>query len=153
MSKKGRPNTYKKSSVKNSSKSFNFLKLFKVLIVILGFVGATSLAVNAYSKQSKIQHDLSVIGNGKPTVVEVHDPSCKLCKRLQSNLGKAKADFVDDIQFKTADITKRNGKAFSSKYQVPHVTLVFFDEKGELVESLQGVSSSDTIRENLEDLL
>ena len=156
MSVKGKKSNKNNSSVnKNSKKTttpFNFSKVFKRVFITLCFFSVVAVPVYAYMQNSKIEHDLSVVGNGKPTVVQIHDPGCRLCDQLKSNLGKVKGEFKGKIQFKTANIIKRNGKIFASKHNVPHVTLLFFDKKGNRVNTMQGVSSSDDIKYNLEKL-
>lgn len=151
MSKKGRkPN---KTAVKNKApKSLNYPKILKRVFITLCLLGAIVVLLNVYFKQSKVEHDLSVIGNGKPTLVQIHDPGCRLCQRLQSNVDKVKGEFKDVIQFKIANIAKQKGKRFASKHNVPHVTLLFFDKQGERVNTMQGVSSADEIKSNLKYL-
>ena len=153
MSLKGKKSN--KVEAKQSNKptqSFNYTKAIKKVFVTLCFLSVIAVPVYAYMQNSKVEHDLSVVGNGTPTVVQVHDPGCRLCNRLKSNLGKVKGDFKDKIQFKTANILKQKGKDFASKYNVPHVTLLFFDKKGERVDTMQGVSSSKDIQSSLQRL-
>ncbi|MEH6457507.1 MAG: thioredoxin domain-containing protein, partial [Cocleimonas sp.] len=116
------------------------------------FFSVIAVPVYAYMQNSKVEHDLSVIGNGTATVVQVHDPGCRLCNRLKSNLGEVKGEFKDKIQFKTANILKPKGRVFASKHNVPHVTLLFFDKKGQRVNTMEGVSSSDDIKSSLQRL-
>lgn len=153
MSVKGKKPTKKKSKNKtHSSASFDFSKMFRKIFVTLCFLSVIAVPVYAYMQNSKVEHDLSVVGNGLPTVVQIHDPGCRLCNRLKSNLAKVKGDYRDKIQFKTANILKQKGKDFAAKHNVPHVTLLFFDKKGEHVNTMQGVSSSVDIEANLQQL-
>jgi hypothetical protein len=100
------------------------------------------------------RHDLSVIGNGIPTVVQVHDPSCRLCQQLRSNLLAATSALDDQaLQVRIADIGSVTGANFASSHQVPHVTLLFFDARGNLVENLQGVKSEEEIERSVKSLL
>jgi len=106
-----------------------------------------------YSNTNKIKYDLSVIGNGTPTVVQIHDHNCQLCRQLKSNLDDVKTDFTEEIQFKTANILAKKGASFAQKHDVAHVTLLFFNGQGKRVNTLQGVSSKDDIRTALEQLV
>jgi thioredoxin-like negative regulator of GroEL len=106
-----------------------------------------------YSNNTKAEYDLSVIGNGTPTVVQIHDHNCRLCRQLKSNLDDVKKDFSDKVQFKTANILAKKGAEFAQKHQVAHVTLLFFNKKGQRANVLQGVSSKDEIRSALEQLI
>lgn len=106
-----------------------------------------------YTDIKKPEYDLSVIGNGTATVVQIHDPNCQLCRRLRSNVDSVKEEFTKKIQFKTANIASPKGRSFASKHQVPHVTLLFFDKKGRKVNTLQGVTSKENIKAALAQLL
>lgn len=157
MAKKKRKIKKKNSNtVTNKTKApkpFNYKKTFKRLFIALCFFTVIAIPVYAYMQNSKVEHDLSVVGNGTPAVVQIHDPGCRLCNRLKSNLGDVKGEFKDKIQFKTANILKKKGRDFAAKYQVPHVTLLFFDKKGKRVDTLQGVSSSEDIKSSLDKLV
>jgi len=153
MSNKGKKSNKNNSKAKAKvSTSFNYSKIFKRFFVTLSLLAVIAIPFVAYTQKSEIEHDLSVLGNGTPTVVQIHDPSCQLCQRLKNNLGKVMAEFEDKIQFKTANIAKQKGKRFASKYNVPHVTLLFFDKKGKRVNTMQGVSTSEDIKTNLQSL-
>ena len=110
---------------------------------ILAMVG---VAMAAYHNNKQIEYDLSVIGNGTPTVVQIHDPSCQLCRRLNSNLNSVKGDFKADIQFKTANLASDEGRRFAQRHKVEHVTLMFFSKRGKRVNTIQGVTPADDIR-------
>ena len=149
MSLKGK----NKTSVRNkATKTYNYSKTLKRIFITLCFLSIIVVPVYAYIQNSKVEYDLSVVGNGKPTVVQIHDPGCRLCNRLKSNLGEVKGEFKDKIQFKTANILKPKGRVFASKHNVPHVTLLFFDKKGQRVNTMEGVSSSDDIKSSLQSL-
>lgn len=152
MSLKGKKSNKNKTAKKKSTNTFNFAHVLKKALVVFCFLGVIAVPVYAYMQNSKAEHDLSVVGNGLPTVVQVHDPGCRLCNQLKSNLGKVKGEFEGKIQFKTANILKQKGRDFAKKYKVPHVTLLFFDKKGERVNTIQGVTSSDVIKTNLQSL-
>ncbi len=149
MSLKGK----NKTSVRNkATKTYNYSKTLKRIFITLCFLSIIVVPVYAYIQNSKVEYDLSVVGNGKPTVVQIHDPGCRLCNRLKSNLGEVKGEFKDNIQFKTANILKPKGRVFASKHNVPHVTLLFFDKKGQRVNTMEGVSSSNDIKSSLQNL-
>ena len=153
MSLKGKKSNKNKIVKNKKSTSINFSQIFKKALIALCFLGIIAVPVYAYMQNSKVEHDLSVIGNGTATVVQIHDPGCRLCNRLKSNLAKVKGDYMDKVQFKTANILKQKGKNFAKKHDVPHVTLLFFNKQGQRVETMQGVSSSDEIKRNLDSLV
>lgn len=108
------------------------------------------VAMAAYHNNKQIEYDLSVIGNGTATVVQVHDPSCQLCRRLNRNLNRVKDDFKADIQFKIANLASDEGRQFAQRHRVEHVTLMFFNKRGQRVNTLQGVTPAEDIRAALD---
>jgi len=117
--------------------------VFAVLIIV---------SFSIYSHIQKKHYDLSVVGNGTPTVVQFHDPNCQLCRQLKSNVDSVKGEFTDQVQFKIANMGSAKGKAFASKHNVPHVTLLFFNDKGRRVNMLQGVTPKKDIKTALTQL-
>ena len=133
-------------------RAFNWKKLIQksfFYVILCTLIVGTFLI---YSNTNKIKYDLSVIGNGTPTVVQIHDHNCQLCRQLKSNLDDVKTDFTEEVQFKTANILAKKGANFAQKHNVAHVTLLFFNGQGKRVNTLQGVSSKDEIRTALEQL-
>ncbi len=130
----------------------NWRKIIERSLFATAILLMIGVAAAAYNKNKKLEYDLSVIGNGKATVVQVHDPNCQLCRRLKKNLDSVKGDFQAGVQFKTANLANSEGRRFSRVQQVPHVTLVFFDGRGQRVNSLQGVTPAAEIRTALQAL-
>ena len=116
-------------------------------VLTLSVIGA---ALAAFKKSYDIEHDLSVIGQGVPTVVQVHDPGCQLCQRLRKNANEAMRGLDDQLLYRVADVTTRAGHAIQRRHQVPHVTLLLFDGDGELRNVLNGVRDSDSLRKAFE---
>ncbi|MEO0442543.1 MAG: thioredoxin domain-containing protein [Pseudomonadota bacterium] len=142
--KKSHKHGVDKSSASKSIKSW--FKVLKRSLITLCFISVIAVPLAYYSKTVAAEHDLSVLGNGMPTVVQIHDPGCQLCQQLKRNLGKAKVDFKDSIQFKTANIRTDKGSRFARQFNAPHVTLLMFDADGQQVNTLQGVRSPSEIR-------
>lgn len=113
-------------------------------LVALG--GAGAYFYSTYQVYIK-EHDLTQVGQGKPTVVQVHDPSCSVCAALQKAARNALSEFEDDkYEFLVADITTQKGRLFSTKYRVPHITLLLFDRAGNLEQVHQGMKTSEQLR-------
>ncbi len=120
-------------------------------VVVLG--GAT--AFGARSVLAKVaERDLTRLGQGVPTVVQVHDPQCPTCNALERQARRALSEFSDtDLQFLIADIKTQEGLSFAGRYGVPHVTLLLFDGQGNLVETLQGMRQAPELREAFQKLV
>lgn len=90
--------------------------------------------------------DLSKIGNGMPTIVQIHDPQCPTCQALQREVRTALDQFEEDeLQYLVANIRQDKGRSFASKHGVPHVTLLLFDAAGEHRDTLSGPNTADNL--------
>ena len=95
--------------------------------------------------------DLTKIGDGKLSVVQIHDPQCQLCQTLQRQTRKALKSFDDDeFTFLVANVKTLSGSTFAAKYGVPHVTLLLFDRRGKMVQIVRGPSDAESLRNILE---
>jgi len=117
---------YRQKLKQNSAKAFNWLRLLKKTGITFAVVGVIFLSFYSYSQKLKNEHDLSVVGNGVPTVV--------------------KSDYRGEIQFKLANINTQKGRVFANKHRVARVTLLFFDSRGNQVNVIQGVTPTEDIR-------
>lgn len=109
---------------------------------VLGVGGA--LAMDFSTKMS--EGDLSKIGQGVPTIVQIHDPECGLCRALQKETRAALKQFdKDQVTYLVANIKTLDGASFSSDMGMGNVTLVLFDGKGERVHTVQGVTPRDEL--------
>ena len=128
---------------------------------MLGY-GAAGVAVVAgggwyfaSSLQASIaEGDLTKIGNGIPTVVQVHDPECPVCRALQREARDAMGAFDDDqLQFLVANIRETEGRRFAASQGVSHRTLLLFDGAGRRRDVLTGPSTSDFLEEEFQRLI
>lgn len=92
------------------------------------------------------ENDISRIGNGTPSVVQIHDPQCSVCARLMRQTRNALENFDDDeLQFLVANIKSGEGRDLAAKYSVPHVTLLLFNKAGQHVRTISGVQQSELL--------
>lgn len=140
---KSKKTTEVKASVTSSRR--DMLKLIRngaigtVAIAGIGYFGFGSY--QAYAAE----HDLGRVGQGKPVVVQIHDPQCPVCAALQKEARKAVKSLDKDMVFLVADITTDAGRQFAVRYGVGHVTLLLFDGDGERKETLQGPRQSEEL--------
>ena len=130
-------------SGKNLNRKKRELKRFIVVLTVLVFSLSAGLA--AFKHQYDITHNLTDIGEGKPVVVQIHDPSCQLCLQLRKNASAAVDRLDGQILFRVADITTPQGRALQQRHDVENVTLLLFDGGGKLRNVLQGVKSDDLL--------
>lgn len=119
---------------------------WRTIMVLSGLLVLAAGGLSAYKQNWEITHDLSVIGNGTPTIVQIHDPSCRLCRSLKANTERALTGIDEPIQYRIADIHTPEGRSLQNQHRVPHVTLLLFKPDGTLDRTLTGVKSVDTLR-------
>lgn len=92
------------------------------------------------------EHDLSRLGQGKPTIVQVHDPQCPTCTALQKQARRALKEFEEcDLVYLIADINTPEGQAFAVRHGVGNVTLLLFDGAGDLQHTVHGLQTRDQL--------
>lgn len=121
----------------------NFMRLARnaaIALPVLGGVGFFSVR----SVQATIcEADLTKVGKGLPTIVQIHDPSCQLCTRLQKQTRRALKQYdADSHIFLVANIQTAEGGAFARQHGVPHVTLLLFDARGDMKQVVRGPIAS-----------
>lgn len=100
-----------------------------------------------YERSAAGERDLSVIGNGQPTVVQVLDHGCAECRELRRNVDAAAQSFGDRVQFRLADRGTADGAILASRHNADHTTLLFFGPDGRLRRTEIGVRDPDAIRQ------
>lgn len=124
----------------------DFLRLARNGAIGLVAVGGIGFFFVQNVRSSIHEHDLSRVGNGTPTVVQIHDPQCSLCRALQSEARDALGQFDDDeLNYVVANIRSNEGAEFAARYGVPHVTLLLFDRRGQLKATLRGQRQSEEL--------
>ena len=90
------------------------------------------------------EQDLTQIGNGNPTVVQIHDPQCSQCVALQREARDALCEIGNaDLQYVVANIRSPEGRQLATANGVGHVTLLLFDGAGKRQGILAGPNKSD----------
>lgn len=146
--KHSRANTDNKGSNANQLTDFSRRNALKIGLG-LGTVVLGAGALHAYDTKNKGVYDLSTLGQGTPTIVQIHDPGCPTCRRLKSIVTNALSGH-EQIDFKLANIKTKEGKALQNKYDVPHVTLLFFDARGEHVHTTRGLQTKTELKAVIE---
>lgn len=117
-------------------------------VLALGVLSVGAGALSSYDQSRRELHDLTVVGSGKPVVVQIHDTSCPVCRRLKSRaetvLGKQ-----NDIAFRIADILTPEGRAMQESYGVQKTTLLFFDAQGNHVDTVFGLQTIEQIESRI----
>lgn len=123
------------------------LRSFAKFGLIAAVVAGGGVAFVADVRETLAEEDLSRIGGGVPTVVQVHDPSCPTCRALQKEARAALADFEDgEIQYLVANLSQDDGRAFANQHGVEKITLVIFDRNGRRRQILRGPSTRERLK-------
>lgn len=111
-----------------------------VLLGGIGFWGARTV------QASITERDLTKVGQGTPTIVQVHDTQCQTCIALQREVRAALKEVeATDLGYRVADIKSDDGLAFASRYGAGHSTLLLFDGDGALSDRLVGPNDRQTL--------
>ncbi|MEM9432479.1 MAG: hypothetical protein AAGA12_01050 [Pseudomonadota bacterium] len=121
-----------------------------------GAIGAAVLGVGGFFAARSVQatmyeNDLTRVGAGAPTVVQIHDPQCQLCTALQKQARRALKNMGDRApEYVVANIRTAEGGNFAGRHGVPHVTLLLIDARGRVVETLSGVQDAAVLQSAFE---
>ena len=116
-------------------------------------IGGAVLAGGGYYFASSVmagisEADLSKLGNGMPTIVQVHDPQCPSCRSLQNATRAALTGFAEgEIQYLVANLTSPEGRRFAGEHRAGRVTLLLFDGAGRLRDRVQGEQTEAILTE------
>ncbi|MEM9430095.1 MAG: hypothetical protein AAGA32_11425 [Pseudomonadota bacterium] len=150
--KKQRRKTSKKRSRTTAAAPASPERRGALLTLRNGAVAAIGLSIGGVFMVRSVQatvaeHDLTRIGNGRASIVQIHDPQCPMCRALQRETRAAyRAVGSDDLQYLVADIRTAEGSALAARHGVGHVTLVLFDRSGEAREILPGHRERDELQ-------
>jgi len=114
--------------------------VFGIGALVLASGGAW--AVSAF-RATMAERDLTTVGQGRPTIVQVHDHQCQSCVALQREARAALKDF--DFDYKVADLNAENGMIFASRHRAGQTTLLFFDGAGNVTNRIVGLTSRDDL--------
>ena len=123
-----------------------FLKKIAFYALGAGLAGGGGWYIVSDVQAGIAEQDLSLLGNGIPTVVQIHDPQCPRCRALQRETRKAVSQFEDGtIQYLVADIRQSKGQRLAAEHGVGHITLLLFDGSGRRRNILAGERRSDVL--------
>ncbi len=155
MAKSAKRKTSKASAQKPASKSRrDFMKLARNGAIAAGVLGVGGYFSVQAVQATLFEGDLTRIGQGKPTVVQIHDPQCAMCTALQKQARKALKNMGDKApEYVVANIRTPEGDAFAGRHGVPHVTLLLIDGAGQVKQILRGVQQAPVLQDAFEAFL
>ena len=113
-------------------------------LVVIGAGGWwASSSIQAHAREQ----DLTRIGRGVPSIVQVHDPQCPDCTVLQRETRQALKCFDEsELVYVVASLTTDAGRVFAGRFGAGRVTLLLFDGSGRMTEVAQGVHDHDELK-------
>ncbi|MFC3852989.1 hypothetical protein ACFOSD_09125 [Salinispirillum marinum] len=127
-------------------------RLKGLLVVAVGLLVVFGTAW-FYQAQNAYLRDVSVIGNGSPTVVQLYDQNCSTCRQLDRNAEAAVEQVSTELQFRVLNLNTVSGRQFAQRYQGGQTTLLYFDRTGRHVNTITGVQSTDFLVNSFQQLL
>ncbi|MEO0371189.1 MAG: hypothetical protein AAF231_07005 [Pseudomonadota bacterium] len=144
--KRSKAKTSGKATVQSPDRRSFLSRTSKAIIGVAMLGGGGALAFGAVRATAREQ-DVSRVGQGVPTVVQIHDPSCSICNALQKEARKALEGIdADSLDYVVANIKTDEGRAFANLHRQPHVTLMLMDPDGNPVQVLNGPQDGDDLR-------
>jgi len=135
------PKQTRKVSRREVMRAGPLLGLGVLALAGIGYWGISSIT-GAMAEQ-----DMSIIGSGHPTIVQVHDPACAPCMALQREARAALATLEEDaIAYRVANIKTPEGLDFAAKHGASYTTLLFFDGEGQVARRIVGETHRNTLR-------
>ncbi len=123
----------------------NIVAFGAVGVAVAGGVGFLAHGVMA----SVAEADLDVIGQGVPVIVQIHDPSCPDCTRLQREARAAMRNFNDDqLLYRVANLTTEKGARFAAGHGQGRVTLILLNAQGRRVQVVNGVHDRQSLAQD-----
>ncbi|MEM8760727.1 MAG: thioredoxin family protein, partial [Pseudomonadota bacterium] len=115
--------------------------------ILVGVLGGGGYFATRSVMASIAEHDLDRIGNGTPAVVQIHDPDCPVCRRLQTATRDAMGGIEDGaLTYLVANIKTDEGRALAARHGVGNITILLFDGDGRMRRVLRGERSSEMLQ-------
>nr|WP_163502009.1 hypothetical protein [Halomonas socia] len=145
-SKRHKPTPSKPSSQPAPRKRpFSPRRLVRGVLVAVAILAVPAAWFAMEARQAREISDLSVIGEGAPLVVQVHEPGCSSCEQLLEQTQEARSRLDEELTLRRANIASTGGRRFANEYGVSQSTLVLFDARGEVVDIKRSVVPADEL--------
>lgn len=118
-----------------------------LLLVITGMgilVGVNLQRHHSQNQMKAVFADISVIGQGKPVLLELGGEGCPACARMLPILSKIAKDYSEYFTVAYYDVWK--DPTVGQKYGISAIpTLIFFDKDGNELYRQEGFTSKEEI--------
>ena len=118
-------------------------KLLAIGVILLAIVIAIWNLPHGYST------DLTVIGKGKPALVQVFDPNQVLSLELMETVNGIRGEYEGRVEFLLADLNREGGRAFAEQQGTKPPALVMFAPNGAKITTLSGPQTAEDLKKLL----
>lgn len=118
-------------------------------------LGGITAVIWLFVGRENIEENYSILGQGEPVIVQVHQLNCADCDVLRANTKRALEQIGDDrLHYRIAYLHKSEGIAFASKHGAARqTTLILFDRFGRKKNVYVGVQDVEALEVLFRDLL
>jgi hypothetical protein len=147
---KARIKKRKKEALNQKKNRAHSLRIFLIAALSALAAGGIGLFVFLEDQREAALYDLSIVGQGQPVIVQVHDENCSICRSLKTNVETVLSDFSSsELIYRIADVQTDEGLEFSSQYTPERWrTLLYFSPSGQLVDVQVGLQNLADLRES-----
>ena len=147
-SKKNGPAHQQASATPEAPTQRNFFTKIRNGLIAAAVVGVTGWYLVDEVRATIQESDLTRLGNGIPTIVQIHDPQCPKCVALQQETRDALSNFEDGkLQYLVANIRTVEGEILATSHGVGHVNLLLLDVQGRKLNTLVGSNTGRYLTE------
>lgn len=126
-------------------------KRIKIVIWVV-FVSFLGVVLWSNLAGQHISTDLSIIGQGKPVVVLVHESHMPGGMEAMALINRIRGDFEDAIEFRVASLGRPEGQAFANNFDAFDGVVVLLKAQGEVHRVLVFPDSEAAARDLLQEL-
>ena len=121
------------------------------LLLLLAIVAALVIGTKYFIQP--MDTDLSVVGQGKPSLVLAYENFSPDSGATLNQLTRVKKDYQQYMNFVVADLGAPQGQAFARRHNLVNGMVVFFSGSGEALKLLRLTSDEQELRELLDQQL
>jgi thioredoxin-like negative regulator of GroEL len=112
-----------------------------------------AIAIAIWNLPQGYSTDLTLIGKGKPALVQVFDPNQVHSLELMETVNGLRGEYAGKVEFLIADLNREPGRAFAEQQGAKPPALILFASNGVKVTTLSGVQTPEDLKKLLGKLL
>ena len=102
------------------------------------------------SIQSKKQFN-DLVQEGKPFVLDFYADWCGPCQALLPTVEKLAAEYQDNVEILKVNVDEQ--RELAQHFKVRSIPALFFMKSNQIIDTLKGMASEDTLRKKIDTLI